>query len=393
MTVADQTTHTPDCALWCARLLPLQNCFHHDDQSDIEDTLLSVLLELPCNQLTATLLAQHFPDTQNFGPRKRNLKLKMDQLLARMRTAGTDRDGHSMSQPLSVDYQLMSKAVLEGQCSNICEYFSPQCVRSDDRGHKLTLSDKALEVGSYPFEYDQAYIDLLNTLFSITLKSKRAVPSSETYIHLPSYHHHISPNTAPSHGELMQHSTRMHTQIDFSDDLQTMISSLYKWIHSSESTVDPEHKHSNSTSTPTMTIGISLSFLTYCLQLEEEKYRRASTTESHVHVASTSSLELVAANTQSDGGGEESLTTVTPVLDGSPSSMTTITPLIDHSSLSDSTLHAEDLTITPSKHPHQMVIDEHILEELKSSSLHFGHHPLPLLQMPDTISMNFTEVT
>jgi hypothetical protein len=112
-----------ECALWCARLIPMKHCLQ--DPSYTEDVLLSVLSELPGSQLTATLLAQSFPDGQASGCRK----LKMERLLRRMRTPPQGEGG--MGRPLSVDYQVMSQAVLKDQASGSLRGFSPLCLKSD----------------------------------------------------------------------------------------------------------------------------------------------------------------------------------------------------------------------------------------------------------------------
>jgi hypothetical protein len=116
-------TLPPERALWCARLVPLKHCLQ--DPSYTEDVLLSVLSELPGSQLTATLLAQSFPDGQASGCRK----LKMERLLGRMRTPPQGEGG--MGRPLSVDYQVMSQTVLKDQASGSLRGFSPLCLKSD----------------------------------------------------------------------------------------------------------------------------------------------------------------------------------------------------------------------------------------------------------------------
>lgn len=397
----DTEQTTSECALWCARLLPLCNCFKHEDPSEIQDMLLSVVSELPCNKLMATLLAQNFPNNQHFVSRRRYLQLKMDQLLARMRSTVTVEGGQNMPELLSVDYQIMSKAVLEDQGSDVCECFSPQCFQSDNNGHKPTMSDKALEVGSHPFEYDQAYFDFLDMLFSITF-TKRSVPLSLPCAHL------LPPQYPPPPYATLAQSTMPHTQTRYSQHSHPVVASLYEWSQSADLSVlsvrvtgtthDPGHnveevpimkvKRGRSRSrgdTPPMRIEISLSFLTYILLLEEEKWQRTNTS----NTASSSTLEEV---TDTQCAGEESMTTVTPVLEGTTSTMTNVTPDIDSTTLSDSTLYAEDLTTIPSKKSAQVVIDGHLLEEFNSSSIQFGQHRYPLLQIPDDMCMTYAEV-
>lgn len=102
---------------------------------------------------------------------------------------------------------------------------------------------------------------------------------------------------------------------------------------------------------------------------------------SSVTVTSSTTLEAV---TETQSTVEDSITTVTPVQDGSTLTMTTVTPDMDSTTLSGSTLHAEDLATTPSTQSAQIVLDG-------SPSTHLKH-VYPLLHIPDDMVPVHTEV-
>ena len=387
-----------ECALWCARLLPLRKCLAQDNAAEVPDMLLSAIAELPCDPLMATLLALCFPDSRQFTSRGRCLQLKMDRLVARMRSTVVE-GGQGKPHPLSVDYQVMSRAVLEDQSSSVRECFSPQCFQS---GSELTLSGGALAVGTHIFEYDQGYLDFLDTLFSITYANN----SAQLRVYSPTFQHSFPPCYTYTVSSRLQYSVPSHTAEDGGtcwERVQPQVASLYEWTQSVDSSThsdqvtrsasQPSHAEEGSTrrvkskvNTPTMRIDLSLSFLMYCLQLEEEKCHQVPNTD-NIHV-STSTLHAV-TGTQSDGG--DSITTITPVLDGTASPITTITPDIDSTASSGSTLYAEDLTASPRGQPAQLAIGGHSvpprleLEEINAASSHFSQHPYPLLQIPRDI--------
>ena len=401
---AEQTAvhATAECALWCARLLPLRKCLAQDNAAEVPDMLLSAIAELPCDPLMATLLALCFPDSRQFTSRGRCLQLKMDRLLARMRSTVVE-GGQGKPHPLSVDYQVMSRAVLEDQSSSVRECFSPQCFQS---GSELTLSGDALAVGMQIFEYDQGYLDFLDTLFSITYTNNST--QLRVHVYSPTFQHSFPPYYTYTGSSRLQHSVPSHTTEDGGtcwERVQTQAASLYEWTqcvdsstHSDQVTRSAsqpsraeEREGSNrrgksKVNTPTMRIDLSLSFLMYCLQLEEEKCRRAPNTD-NIHV-STSTLHAV-TGTQSDGG--DSITTITSVLDGTASAITTITTDIDSTASFGSTLYAEDLTTSPRGQPAPVAIGGHSvpprleLEEINAASSHFGQHLYPLLQIPHDI--------
>ena len=372
MLQVDASQPVSECALWCTRLVPLQHCFTHKESSDIEDILLSVISELPCNRLMATLLAQNFPeDCQYSGSRK----CKLDRLLARMRTTMVDsRTECTSPQPLSVDYQIMSKAVLENQESDACDHFRPQCFRLDNEKYALKLNDKALKVGSYAFEHDQAYIDFLDSLFSKT-HIKPSVSLSQSL-----YESHQLPKVS---AQFSSQGDKCETSVG---SLQPVVNRIYEWSQTTDSTTQTAGNRQKRKDTAEERIEVTLSFLMYCLHLEEEKHLLNTNASSLVETTEILSSSMTTITPVPDDSSstlatftsamdshysssittitpvsESTITTVTPVLESTRVSETTVTPDIDSATLSDTTLHAEDL-------------------DAPSTDKHIGS--LPLLQIP-----------
>ena len=364
-----------ECAVWCARLEPLSHC--HKNPSHVEEIFLSVLSVLPCNHLLVTLMAQNFPGSTQPGLRR----LKVEQLLAGMRTAVSERGNTDV--PLSVDYQVMSQAVLEDRASGSLQAFGPLCLKSGHGPQALSLKERALHVGTFVFEYDQGYLDFLDTLFSTKPSMDSLVTgnylelftqnsTSNTLRNTSSSFHRLSvASLPPESGPLLV-------------DMQALVTYLYEWSQRTDSrtpVTSSSRGQQNKTKPPAMIIELSLSFLTYCLKLEEEKhqlivggYPSSSSPQATVTACTDSEGSEENIVTLSAGGCTSTLSTITPLPDDTSSlttvtstqggitsamsgglnlcSMTTITPLPDDTSslttttADDSTLHAEDLDTT-----------------------------------------------
>ena len=417
---SDAVQTVSECALWCARLLPLRDCF---ESSNIEDMLLSVISELPCNNLMVTLLGQNFPDDQQFGSRKR----KLDRLVARMRTTIVNKQ-NSEPQPLSVEYQIMCKAVLEKQGLDACNHFRPQCFQSDNDTHKRRLDEKALTVGSHIFEYDQAYIDFLDNLFSTTLTKPRAsLSQSLLKNHHPSHGLSFTTTTkstivSPSSANLSSHSGDFRYSLT---SLQPVATYLYEWSQSADSTVQTTSiRHKRKDNAAAMRVELSLSFLMYCLQLEEEKHQldistHASSLETVTEVERSSTITPVQDDTSTlttVTDDTSTITTVTAVQDDTStlttvtddtstittvtddtSTITTVTAVQDDTStittVTDDTstpvLESTMTTVTPDIYSTTLSYSTLHAEDLECSNTDRFLNSLPLLQMPRNI---FTEV-
>ena len=333
----------------------------------------------------------------------------MEQLLARMRTAVNGRNDRGIPQPFSVDYQIMSRTVLEDQASGNLQTFSPLCVMSGSGQHELALKEKALHIGSFVFEYDQHYLDFLELFFSSVANHSTASSKSAHSLELfPLNITHGQLNTTTSSYHHVSVLSQPFSPRENSEDLQALVTYFYEWSQRNDSrTLDTSHdrEQKNDTGHPPMRIELSLSFLMYCLRLEEEKHEQRF----NGHPTSPSSQEIVTKDTNegtittvtdetistmsaATAAPEEnsSLTTVTSAPDSvnitvtGELSMTTITPLPDEACvsssettvpadtdstiLSDSTLHAEDLGTS---------------DGAKNLSL----HPLPLLHLPNDVTL------
>ena len=288
--------------LWCARLLPFRNCLASQNASEIEDILLSTISELPCDSFMATILSQCFPHAQIEG--NHCLTLKMGRLLTRMRSTVVEKHSTGTSQPLSVEYQMRSQSILNNQMSLMDKYFIPQCSRSQD--HEVFLSDEALIVGVHTFEYDQAYLEFLDTLFSVT-NATYAVPQAEiksTQLH--QYLKYSSMKSTP-HALHTATCTSLTTGGETCwESVLPLVVSLYEWSQTVSSNMNPGSqlvhrkkqgpKQINRAIDPsTVKIDLSFSFLAYCLQLEEEKSQVAAITNS----VAVDSLTTITADTMS----------------------------------------------------------------------------------------------
>ena len=322
------------------------------------------------------------------------------------------------SQPLSVDYQIMSQAVLEDQALDTLQTFGPLCFKSDSGQHELKLKKKALDVGSFMFEYNQAYLDFLDLCFSSFAKPSTQKSQSLELFPLQVTHGTLNNTTAsisPFHNiSILSQSI---SQWVTPEQLQGLVTYLYEWSQRPDSKPMEisSGEDGNKTGHHPMKTELSLSFLMYCLKLEEEKHKlRAS---GHV---SSSSQETVTADTDT-AVSEDTITTITPAADDTlstitavtedtpslttitaydsisstitgelsdPCSMTTITPLqdsidtvtadVEYPTLSDSTLHAEDLDTSHSP---------------PNATNNFGLCPFPLLYLPKDVIQSQEEVT
>ena len=330
----------------------------------------------------------------------------MEQLLARIRTAVNGRNDRGIPEPFSVDYQIMSRAVLEDQASGNLQTFSPLCVMSGSGQHKLALKEKALHVGSFVFEYDQHYLDFLELFFSSIANHSTASSKPGHSLELfPRNITHGCQNTTTSSLHHVSVLSQPFSQRENLQDLQALVTYFYEWSQRNDSrTLDTSHdrEQKNDTGHPPMRIELSLSFLMYCLKLEEEKHEQRfnghptspsspeigtkdtnegtiTTVTDETMSAATTALEdnssLTTVTSAPDSvnitmTGELSMTTITPLPDEAcvSSSETTVPADTDSTILSDSTLHAEDLGIP-------------------DGAKHLGLHPLPLLHLPNDVTL------
>ncbi len=151
-------------ALWSARLLPFSHILSGDP--DIQDLVLSVLSELPCNAFLSDMLSHSFP-TPSGESGTSNTKLK--RILSRLRSMMDGPQQLSDPVPLSVKYQVRSQVVLAQRAEvfgNIGGMVSSSFLLNSD----VVSFEKDLKVGDLSLEYDFEYFNFLKTLFSILVK-------------------------------------------------------------------------------------------------------------------------------------------------------------------------------------------------------------------------------
>ena len=363
--------------LWCVRLLPFHNCLAQENSSEIEDVLLSTISELPCSSFMATVLARCFPYAQ--FEQNHRLQLKMNRLLSRMRSTVVQENSCSPAHPLSVEYQTKSQAMLDDQVSLAVKCFSPHCFQSEDPEHKMSMGDDAVNVGTYMFEYDQAYLEFLDTLFSITSATSSVPQQAAQFNSTQMYVSSMS--SQPSHNPRTGHKGE-----DFEtcwESNLSLVASLYEWSQSVSSSIHSQRppsfnaasqiaekqgskENNRRLNTTTMRIDISLSFLTYCLQLEEKKCQAISKSMRERDGATQSPPSCTAATH--------------PV---SENSMTTVTPDPTCTLSAVSTLCEEDSDHFPIK-PEQLSV--HVHSEVNGDGVLLSkQHPYPMLIIPDEV--------
>lgn len=167
--------------MWGARLLPFSELLSRTrNGAEIKDVVLSLISELPSSKFVADLLALHFPGSGSGDSRYLDAKLK--RLLSRLRSTcddtplqlAVDGNGATQPEPLSVRYQTISQMLVEahkslsisvGKFQTIVPATTDCCVIWE----ALPLHETALEVGSFLFEHDTAYLSFLDTLFSVVI--------------------------------------------------------------------------------------------------------------------------------------------------------------------------------------------------------------------------------
>ena len=326
----------------------------------------------------------------------------MEQILARLRTGGSEGHAQDILQPLSVDYQIMSRAVLEDLGSESLQTFGPLCLVSGSSQHGLELKEKALDVGSLVFEYDQSYLDYLQSFFSSFAKPSTATLKQAHSLELIPPHDKLNNSTTTSsspfhHVSIMSQPLSLR---EASEDPQALVTYLYEWSQRLESSHSTEGK----SDTP-VRIELSLSFLTYCLKLEEEKHRSYPASSSSV-TADTSEITITTVTPAATDGIVSSMSAITPLPEDTSSltavtstaqdnvtfttvtgelsdlgSVTTITPLPDLACVSSSVA-----TVTADTHS-ATLSDSTLCTEDLGTPRNLCLHPFPLLHLPTDVTL------
>jgi len=185
----------------------------------INDTLLTLLSELPPSSATAELTAQFFNDPDVVQTTSGRAKFK--RLMAQFRGVNLREDGElneeQADEPLSVYYrkkcmdweeELIDREKLFGR---VCE----QVFEVDDASEKATaddsvvarLGDQALAVGTALFETQPSYFQFLDTFFMITVSKTMLTQHSKAPYPIPllsPYSKHILASDTKSLAVLQQ---------------------------------------------------------------------------------------------------------------------------------------------------------------------------------------------
>ena len=164
--------------LWTTRLSPFSSLLGATDK--INDTLLTLLSELPPSTATAELTAQFFNDPDVVQTASGRAKLK--RLMAQLRGVSVRDDGDSErpDEPLSVYYrkkcmdweeEMDEREKLFGKVSDQFVHVkdASENVTTGEEAAVLMHGDEGLLVGTALFETQPSYFQFLDTFFMITV--------------------------------------------------------------------------------------------------------------------------------------------------------------------------------------------------------------------------------
>lgn len=282
-------------------------------KTEIQDIVLSLISELPSSTFVADLLALCFP-----GPSVENngyLDAKMKRLLLRLRSTVdpqsqlTMNDGANQAEPLSIRYQTRSQMLLNAQQSpdiNIDNFQTIQFATSTDGFVQDSVSsyERALQVGSFLFEHDGAYLRFLDTLFSVVIghteQPSKIEMQHSSRVAQASYHGSAGPPVSlPYLGSYLSKvtaTTESGVTCSCWEQVLPLLTALNSWSQTSTTTMtlsqksrtmaasnnktsEPEigsqrrisRSHSHELQTPALRVNISVPFILNCLRNREDK--------------------------------------------------------------------------------------------------------------------------
>ena len=304
-------------------MLPLSELL--SQKTEIQDIVLSLISELPSSTFVADLLALCFP-----GPSFENngyLDAKMKRLLLRLRSTVdpqsqvTMNDGANQAEPLSVRYQTRSQMLLNAQESldiNIGNFQTIQLATSTDGSVQESVSsyERALQVGSFMFEHDAAYLIFLDTLFSVvvghTEQPSKIEMQHSSRVPQASYHGCAGPPVSlPYLGSYVSKvAVTAESGVSCWKQVLPLLTALNSWSQTSTTTMTLSQKsrtmaasnnktseteitsqrrisrsHSHELQTPALRVNISVPFILNCLRNREDKVLN-STMKTHKHCSS-----------------------------------------------------------------------------------------------------------
>ena len=233
-------------------------------ESKIENSVLSLLLELPVDSHFVCMFAYCFPQgTESFRERSDKWKSLMSRVKLKLNLYNAEHD--EVKSPAEL-YAEKSKARLEQLNSNtfqISPFENTVSQTTAESDSSLELTANALYVGSWEFEYDIVYVEFLDTLISILS------PIEETVMKLNYSVTSLSKDHTPSYRPPLiaaYYSHTVHSKPLDSDDavwnsVTAFVEQIHRWAHLS-STLP-----STPSELPSMRVGVHLKFLINCLQL------------------------------------------------------------------------------------------------------------------------------
>ena len=294
-------------------------------KTEIQDTVLSLISELPSSTFVADLLALCFP-----GPSFENngyLDAKMKRLLLRLRSTVdpqsqvTVNDGANQAEPLSVRYQTRSQMLLNAQESldiNIGDFQTIQLATSTDGSVQESVSpyERALQVGSFLFEHDAAYLTFLDTLLSVVMghteQPSKIEMQHSSRVTQASYHGSAgTPVSLPYLGSYVSKvAVTAESGVSCWEQVLPLLTALNSWSQTSTTTMTLSQKsktmaasnnrtsetdiasqrrisrsHSHELQTPALRVNISVPFILNCLRNREDKVLK-STMKTYKHCSS-----------------------------------------------------------------------------------------------------------
>ena len=313
--------------MWAARLLPFSELLSQgSNQAEIEDVVLSLTSELPSSKFVTDLLALYFPGSCSGDGRYLAAKLK--RLLSRLRSTDddaplrlpADKDGTKQPdprpEPLSVRYQTISQMIVEAHKSLDISVGKFQTIPPATTDHCSTqevsqLHETALQVGSFLFEHDTAYLSFLDTLLSVVvgqteessktpvqrISSSRVLEglyhgNPESPVQPPYLGSYLSKMAATPEGGaatpeggagcwecVLPLLTALHTWSQTSTSATTVSQQASKTRAVSTKTLEPgkssrmrfSRSHSPEVPSPALRVNISIPFILNCLRNDEDK--------------------------------------------------------------------------------------------------------------------------
>ena len=242
--------------------MPFAEFVKRDDvkENGIENCILSLLLELPEGSYFVDMFAHCFPlvdlSADDKSDKWRGL---MQRVRRKLDVYNADKDPTIMS-PLKC-YRNKSHLRNE-QLSDSAFQISPfKITVYQDASLNVELTDIALLVGSWEFEYDDIYKEFLDTVLSILSPIEAAAVQKLNYSVTSLSKDYPTPKYMPP---LLgaYHSQRLQTRsYDSWHQLINLVEQVHQWAHLS-STLP-----SVSSELPSMRVNISCEFLINCLQL------------------------------------------------------------------------------------------------------------------------------